>query len=347
MELEVEISEDDIADLNNAAVLNDVEAWLEAYGRIKVKDRSKGENGLMWLRDCKLGYLQRKICKAIKWCLENQKPIRLLVYKKRQTGASTGSVGIMRWFVNRFCMDALIIGAKSKQVQNLWEIYQTYHENDHFNWGHHENRLTTGTKLGNKSRIVHESLEGKEPGRSGTWTFLLATEVARWAEEGVKNASDTLTGISNGVPRDPLTCVIWETTVRGGSGAFYEKWQGARTLEEFMAGDEGNGFIQIFEPWYEGFDSTMPVTDKERADILAGRGAADAQEAMREKEMMRKYNLTPEHIKYWRWALHDCQGDPDARDRDFPTTPEDGFRASVPGRFNSKTLGYLKDEALH
>jgi hypothetical protein len=154
-----------------------------------------------------------------------------------------------------------------------------------------------------------------------------------------------LTGISNGVPFTPLSFVIWETTVLGGSGAFYEKWQGAAEFEEFQMGEEKNGFIRIFEPWFYGFDSWMPVTERERADILAGRGAVDAEEQAVENDLRMQYKLTPEQIRFWRWALDDCQGDPDQRDRDFPTTPEHGFRASVPGRFNLKHLKHMLVEA--
>lgn len=337
--------EEGLGSLESMLVRRSPAAWLEGFGRIKVKDRSLGENGLRWLHEARLGWLQRRLCEVVSWCLKNQKPIRLLVYKKRQTGASTGSVGLLYWFCRTLNMDALIVGAKHKQVQNLWEILKTYHTWDRHDWGHAANVLTNGATFGNGSRVVHESLQSNEPGRSGAWTFLLATEVARWAEEGVKNASDVLTGISNGVSRSPLSCVIWETTVRGGSGAFFEKWQGAVEFEEFQQGEEGNGFIRIFEPWFFGFDSSMPCSPREREDILAGRGAADAEEAMVESELRTTYQLTPEQIKFWRWALNDCQGDPDQRDRDFPTTPEHGFRASIPGRFNLKCLRHMMAEA--
>ena len=348
---EIAITAEDLDALNAAIVRRDPEAWLTGFGRIKVRDRAKGEDGLVWLKDIGLGWLQRRICEIVRWCLANKKPIRLLVYKKRQTGASTGTVGLLDWACHTFMMDALIIGGAHKQVKNLWEIYNTYARWDHCTWGHARDVLTTGATYHNGaggtpgSRVVHESMAGKEPARSGTWTFLLGTEVARWAEEGVANASDVLTGILNGVPRSPLTFCVLETTVRGGSGAFFELWQDGVEFEDFQQGIEGNGWIRVFEPWYYGFDSQMPVTPQERADILAGRGAPNPEEAATERELMAKYKLTPEHIKFWRWAFYDCQKDADQRDRDFPTTPEHGFRASVPSRFNPRGLRVMTDEA--
>lgn len=350
--IEIDVTQEALDAFNRAIVKRDPEAWLHGFGRIKVKDRSKGENGLVWFRDIGLGWLQRRICEIVRWCIANQKPVRLLVYKKRQTGASTGTVGLLDWACHSFMMDALIIGGATKQVKNLWEIYNTYARWDNCAWGHSRDVNTTGAVYHNGpdgspgSRVVHESMAGKEPGRSGTWTFLLATEVARWAEEGVANASDVLTGILNGVPRSPLTFCILETTVRGGSGAFYELWQDAVEFEDFQQGIEGNGWIRVFEPWFFGFDSQMPVSAPERADILAGRGAPNAEEAQTERELLATYKLTPEHIKFWRWAYYDCQKDPDQRDRDFPTTPAHGFRASVPTRFNPRGLRVMKDEAM-
>lgn len=181
------------------------------------------------------------------------------------------------------------------------------------------------------------------------------TEVARWAEQGVSSASKVLNGVQNCVAHIPGTLVILETTVKGGFGEFFLKWQGdkeknipgAVTFEELKRGKGGNGWIKVFAPWFMFEDSFLACKDdREAADILAGVGAIDESEALEEREMARKYRLSPGQIKYWRHVLiNECQRDPDNRDREYPSTPEAGFKSTMPSRFSRLGLKRLRAEA--
>jgi len=95
------------------------------------------------------------------------------------------------------------------------------------------------------------------------------------------------------VPKEANTLVIGETTVRGGSGVFYEQWGQAKTLEQVKAGDYTWGdFIKVFMPWYVFDDSVLPVTLEEEASILSGESALNDTERAREQELLRRYRLT-------------------------------------------------------
>lgn len=330
-------------------------AWFETEGHII--DKSGAERG--WHSQdgipLQANWLQRRLFEVAQWCLDNGEPCRLLVYKPRQKGCSTGTMALAYWWSRRQRSNCLLMGGQYSQVENLWGIFSHYAARDRFQWGHDIVVNSETAKLGNGSQWQWETAGDPEAGRSGTYQVVLCTEVARWAEQGVANASGVLNGVQNCVPKLPGTLVILETTVKGGFGEFYHKWvgdkekniPGAVSFEDFKRGKKGNGWIKIFAPWFVFEDSWIECRDvQEAADIMKGIGAISDEERSAEQDMIRRYGLKAEQIKYWRDVLiNECQRDPDNRDREYPPTPEAGFKSTLPGRFNRIGLRKLREVA--
>ncbi len=341
--------------MDQVAVRRRPGAWFEGYGHII--DKAGNECGVLSQdgKPLKANYLQRKLFEIAQWCLDNNEPCRLLVYKPRQKGCSTGTMGLCYWWTRRQRASALLMGGQYSQVENLWGILGHYAARDTFDWGHDMVVNTESAECGNGSKWAWETARDPEAGRSGTYQVALLTEVARWSEQGVSNASKVLNGVQNCVPKQPGTLVILETTVKGGFGVFYQKWvgdkekniPGAVTFEEYKRGKRGNGWIKVFAPWFAFEDSWLECRDvEEAAAIMDGVGAISESEAMDERDMTRKFKLKAQQLKYWRNVLIDeCQRDPDNRDREYPSTPEAGFKSTMPSRFSRLGLQRLKAEA--
>lgn len=348
-------SEPNLDDVDQIVIRRKPGAWLETCGHII--DKSGNERGIDSFEGLALhaNWLQRRIFEIAQWCLDNNVPCRLLVYKPRQKGCSTGTMGLAYWWSRRMRCNCLLMGGQYSQVENLWGIMSHYHARDRFDWGNDMTVLTDKATCTNGSEWQWETARDSEAGRSGTYQVAVLTEVARWSEQGISNASVVLNGVQNCVPKLPGTLVILETTVKGGFGEFFHKWQGDReknvpgavTFEEFKRGKRGNGWIKVFAPWFMFEDSWLDVRDEqESADIMNGVGAISESEALAEKEMTRKFKLKPQQIKYWRDVLiNECQRDPDNRDREYPPTPEAGFKSTMPSRFSRLGLQRLRAEA--
>ncbi len=331
-------------------------AWFETEGHIidkaGVERGSRSQDGV----ELHANWLQKRLFEIAQWCLDNNEPCRLLVYKPRQKGCSTGTMALAYWWSRRQRSNCLLMGGQYSQVENLWGIFSHYASRDSFDWGNTIEKLNTDSAtFSNGSEWQWETARDPEAGRSGTYQVAVLTEVARWSEQGVANASKVLNGVQNCVPKLPGTLVIMETTVKGGFGEFFLKWNGdkdknvpgAVSFEDFKRGKRGNGWIKVFAPWFVFEDSRMACRDEqEAADIMAGIGAISEEEKSAEQEMIRRFRLGPEQIKYWRDVLiNECQRDPDNRDREYPPTPEAGFKSTLPGRFNRIGLRKLRADA--
>lgn len=343
-------------DVDQLVVRSRPGAWFETEGHII--DKAGVERGARSQDGVALhaNWLQKRLFEIAQWCLDNNEPCRLLVYKPRQKGCSTGTLALAYWWSRRQRSNCLLMGEQKQQNQNLWGIFSHYAARDSFEWGNSIVKLNTeSAEFSNGSKWQWETAGDPEAGRAGTYQVAVLTEVARWAEHGVANAGKILNGVQNCVPRLPGTLVIMETTVKGGFGEFFLKWSGdkaknvpgAVSFEDFKRGKRGNGWIKVFAPWFAFDDSRMACRDEqEAADIMAGIGAISEEEKSAEQEMIRRFRLDAEQIKFWRDILiNECQRDPDNRDREYPPTPEAGFKSTLPGRFNRIGLRKLREMA--
>jgi hypothetical protein len=258
----------------------------------------------------------------------------MLILKPRQKGCSTFSTAMFYNHLSFKRANGCIIGGAHKQGDNLFKMMRLYSDHDGIADKGDCKVLDAEARWVNGSRAVQETANNPEAGRSGTYQFLIGTEVARWAEEGVSNAGDVLAGILKCVPFMPDTVAILETTARGASGDFYDRWQDGLTFEEFEAGKEG--FIKVFAPWFMFEDSKR---DPASEDIHA-----TADYTVKESELAAKWKLSMKQVAWMRWAIREeCKRDFDTFCQDYPFDDESAFLSSGRKRFNVAGIKLLKD----
>ena len=333
-------------DLHGLIMERNPVVWLDSYGWIETKkvDPETGKK----LRRFRANPLQERLAEVVEYMLVNNLPVRILIYKPRQKGSSTGSMGIADWFIKRYGHKGYLCGNELSNCRNLWDILRTYNEHDGYDWGFSTDVQATSARYGNGGSFHWATAKNAESGRSATLGVLVMTEIARWAEDdgAVRDAGKVFSSLMGAVPLEPQTLVIGETTVRGASGVFYEQWQQGRTLEEVKEGTyEYGDFVKVFMPWYVFDDSELPVTPVESARIRDGLDCLNERERTTELELMRRYGCRPGHIKYFRTRLKACDYDPEERDREEPTTVESGFFAASACYFNKGMLARMRADA--
>lgn len=304
-------------------------AWLETYA--KIADKSGN------IIRPRANPLQKAISDIIDWCEEVQRPIRIIVLKPRQKGCSTISTGALFRFLKLKQRRAAIIGSGYKQSANLLKILKTYANNDDWAVGGRCKVLKDNAKFSNGSEVDRLTANDPEAGRSGTYQVLVATEVARWAEQGVANAAEVLSGLLKTIGYEPDTFVILETTAAGAYGDYYDRYQKAVTLEEAKAGKPG--YIKVFMPWFVFEDSKRdPATEQ----IYSVEDLTET-----EREYMVEWELDLERMAWFRWALREeCNGDFDRFQQDYPSDEESAFLKSGRARFSAAGMKWQRKEVV-
>lgn len=335
------LSDDDAADLAQFLITHHPLVWWENHGYISTRDSLEA-----CLRHANI--LQQRLADAVQYCLENKIPCRAVILKPRQKGISTITTAILYWMLHRYKLKALIVGGKEKQWQNLLQMVERYHVNDSFEWGFSGKVSSEGARWDNGSILSTETAGGKDPGRSGTYQVIICTEVGSWAESGVKNGKSVMTAIMACMDYAPGTIFIAESTSSGAAGVFHDDlWQQAVDWDDFKRGiRKPGGFFRIFAGVFDFGIKDKLEPGEDGAAILLGHGARNDEERKREKELIQQFGLDAEDIKYWRRLLAECANDPERRDREYPPTPEDAFRAASMCRFNTGGIRQMRSEAL-
>jgi len=276
---------------------------------------------------------QSEVSEIIRYCHEEQRPCRIIILKPRQKGSSTVSVAAGHVRLKAKANTAgLIAGGAHFQGQNLFRILDTYAEQDELDVG----RCKVKDKRAdywNGSTMERITLANANAGRSGTYQFMVITEVAYLAEEGVASADEVLNGLLKCVGYEPDTVLILESTAKGATGDYYERYQKAITFEEFKAG--ANGYIKVFYPWFAFEDSRMEPS----SEGIYGPDDLTAHE----EELVRQWNLDLHQVAWMRWALREeCDGDWDRFCQDYPFDEETAFLKSGRQRFNAEGLKYQR-----
>lgn len=308
--------------LLRAATRWDTAAWMETSGKIA------DDAGDIVSPTC--NEFQREVSDIIKWCHEHERPARIIILKPRRKGSSTVSVaaGYTRLQAKR--ATGCVAGGSHYQGGKLFDMLKIYAENDEDNPKSCK-VMEMEAKLVNGSSMDRLTLANAAAGRSGGYQFLVITEMALLATEGVSNAPAVVSGLLKTVKFLPDTIVILESTASGAAGDYYERYQVAITFDEFKAGQ--NGFIKVFYPWFAFSDSR---TDPAREGIGSEDDLTD-----NERDLAARYGLDLSQVAWMRMTLRDdCRGDFDKFQEDYPFDDDSAFLKSGRGRFGSAGLDY-------
>ncbi len=300
----------DETEIIREAVKWDAAAWFESFTKIVKKS---GE-----LARPTANIHQQRINEAVKAAHEVGRPCRINGLKPRQKGSSTISVAVGHNRLKAKLARGLIAGGKHFQGKNLFRMLKTYANNDELD-PKACNVMDMEARYASGSTMERITLATGDAGRSGTYQFLLITEAAYLADEGVANADVVMDGLVKCVSYEPDTIIILESTANGASGYFYDNWQDGITLEEFKSGK--NGYINIFSAWFEFEDSWMePASEGVESED-------DYTEA--EAEYAEKWGLSMGQVAWMRWAIREeCSRDFDKFQQDYPSDPDTAFLRS-------------------
>jgi hypothetical protein len=207
---------------------------LELFGTECLKVRQKDTTIAPFI----LNDAQREVHRI----LEEQKAkygfIRALILKGRQQGISTYTAA--RYYHRssmRKGVNVYILAHEQPASDNLFGIVDRYQRN---------NPMAPHVGISNTKELIFDKLDSsysvatagtKAGGRGKATSLFHGSEVAFWA-----NAGDHFAASVQGVPLEPGTEVILESTSAGAGGEFYERWLDA----EAGRGD----YIPIFLPWW-------------------------------------------------------------------------------------------------
>jgi len=160
-----------------------------------------------------------------------------------------------------------------------------------------------------RSRYISQTAGKDVLGRGDTVHYLHLSEVAFWQQDVVQ-----LAGILQMVPYEVDTTVILETTANGLGGQFHDMFWQAVDRRRF-APDDYSGYLPVFFPWYRFCDYQLvvpagfSVTSDER-----GYGS--------------QFKLSDGQIYFRRKKIEELGGDESLFAQEYPSTPNDAFRAA-------------------
>lgn len=282
------------------------------------------------LSDFNLNTMQNKIDATIERLKAEGKPIRIIILKYRQGGASTYTEGrIFHSTSMNTLTNSLIVAHEEAASTNLFNMSKMFYDelpnelkpmrkNSNSKEIVFENPTTDAAEKqdnpGLRSRIKISTAKNTDAGRSATIHNLHASEVAFWDD-----AQKAMLSLMQAVPNTPNTMVILESTANGVGGYFHEQWERAKAGE--------SDFVPLFFAWFEEPAYEMDVPD---VFVLTDE----------EKALASQYpGITIRKLVWRRWCIaNNCGGDPELFKQEYPSNDIEAFLTSGRPRFDMKAL---------
>ena len=236
------------------------------------KDNKYGRAGTMG--PFILNYGQRKILERCEKMRLEGRPIRLIILKARQVGGSTFSQGYEKWisdFLHVGWNIAILAHVKdatkrikamfTKMLENQpgWSIgaigeqllFSPYEKSSN-------DFIVTNTKgeVRRNTVVSVASFENYDSLRSADYKQAHYSEVAYWKATPGKEPEEVLSSIDGGIPLDPDTCEIMESSGKNASGLFYEYYKASKDPDMPSIWDH----LAIF--YYMSENDRLPVNDQ-------------------------------------------------------------------------------------
>lgn len=234
---------------------------------------------------------------------------RDLILKPRQKGATT----VVQSEFSRYCWtrptSTLTLGKDDENTKELRRISEFFYQElpENFRPRRRYNNATLATYPGCKSRAVIGTAGSVNVGRGGTRTHFHGSEVAFW-----KDAQAIITGA---MQAGNLIWAVLESTANGASGWFFERCM------EALDPNKKSIWTLHFYPWFFDEEYQLPL---DPGEVLV---CTDD-----ELEVIEKYALTPEQIKWRRFKIAEIGTLADFL-QEYPEDPVTCFKKSGVGYF--------------
>lgn len=253
---------------------------------------------------------QQDLYETIMKCIEEGKPVRIIILKARQLGFSTLVEAIIFALTTlKANVNSGIMTHSTDTTSALLTMFKRFYT-------YLPDFLQPQVKATNANEVIYGTKDGKGlqssikcmtatpegVGRGFTFDYLHLSEMTSWKGD----VRDIYSTLMQCVPSLPHTIVINESTAQG-YDTFKDLWDDA------VAGN--SDFIPKFYPWcdeptyrkpYYGFTLTKE-----------------------EEELKTKYFLDNEQIAWRRWCIaNNCAGDVNKFKQEYPICPEEAFLSS-------------------
>lgn len=295
----------------------------------------------------------------IKPCIDKGLPIRLMVLKERQAGASAFFAGLDYWVTTLFRnQGAFVLSHRQDSSENIFDKIRVFYKHGRvkpmyakFNRReiHFTNPDPKDFRPGLESYIANNAVTDENVGASFSLSIVHFSEASRYENSGC-NVNAIMEAIIPAVPDKAFTFIIFESTAEDGGAFFKEKYL-----------NKNDTYTKRFLSWisddtyradYSGSDFELSKND----DSKFGNEVAEA--ANIEAEVRKWYpELTSTadvrheiycRLQWRRKKIYDteCHGDVNVFRRIYPTTPQDAFLGNVKGVFAPWVLSKQEEAVL-
>lgn len=281
---------------------------------------------------------QKRIWQNILDKLQSNQPIRLIILKARQMGASTLAEAMLFWQVHtKPNTRALILSQDRDSSGVIFDMAKTFYENLPANYKpmkRYSNRKelvfsnpdekTRHLNPGLRSKIEVHTAGNYTPPRGANFHLVHYSEVGFWGN----TAEEIIPAINPMVPSLPSTAIIYESTANGYDNFFYKEWERAKNNE--------SAFEPLFIPWAVMPEYSFTFNSKE--EIAEFHDSLDDDE----KDLVLTHNVTFEQLKWRRFKIRELGNDPEIFRQEFPATENEAWIYSGYPIFNRKILQTLQ-----
>lgn len=288
--------------------------------------------------------LQLRMSEVYELFQELDRPLRMITCKPRQVGCSTFAQHIVYNHARNNTTRALVVADKLDNSADLMAKAEGYEQTDDYDWGQTMRVANNEIRFSNGSVIEIDTAESPKAGISKTRQAFHASEVTKWPRGGKKSDAKTMAAILPSVSKVSASVAIAESTPDGASGWFYETYQKAWTIDEFLEAlekgrDPGIVWIKVFAAWFEFEEHRMEVTPTESYRIMNSLNK-------REQDGVLRYGWEPEQIAWRRSTMvSDCAGSEDSFDEYYPEDETSCFLASGSPRFSMVGISLMENDS--
>lgn len=309
-------------------VQTDFEYW--ARHCVTIRDKISGRDVPLVLNKP-----QRKLLAVLERQRKAGQPLRVIILKARQWGGSTMVQAYMAWIqlVHRENWNSIICAHLKDTSATLRAMYSKILDNypkellpdgKPLRMKSLKGSLNTLVLEGRGSRVTLGTAESQEASRGQDLQMAHLSEVAFWKRSPLHSPSDLVRAICSGIPMEPYTLVVLESTANGVGSFFHREWVRACRGESDKA--------PLFVAWHEIEMYTVPCPSP-----------AEVEAAMTdyERDLQKCFNLSIEQIA---WYLAKKREYPDHRSMmaEYPSTPEEAFNSTNNGVFCGEHLDRLR-----
>lgn len=296
------------------------------------------------LKNLVLKPTQRKLLTAIADMEASGLPVRVAVLKARQMGISTL---IASWIFARVIFQhnsrAVIIADVKPKAQNLFKMYHLFWEKlpealrpPQGVGTRHAQTMTFDRINASIEVMASNDTKNEETGSAGRSYTLRDVHFSEYPY--FSNPEATFDSIYPAVPYKPGTAVFIESTPKGYGDSFQKIWD-----------DPKSEFVKVFLGWYE--DPTYRLT----FPSMHYRSAEELERDLRQEEngtygnehLLRElYNLDIQQLHWRRVRIDGFKGSKlDTFRKEYPSSPEEAFRAASTNFLNTNIMVFLKNKA--